>query len=173
MSPYPLAVNTLAGQESRGMDALICSHPGERSPSSTMKRYFPYEKSGAYQQGLDFAAWAARVAETLQERNRALGERLVCAAQAIPYAIAQAYAHGQEHGRYLDKAREHAVECAVALDLLVALGTRHQMDVRQGKERLAAILAAGQALVEKADWPEILCALSGVAHEALAEDTSS
>jgi hypothetical protein len=117
---------------------------------------FIHEKLNVYQESLQFVAWTDHLLGTLSDRHRLLHDRLREAAHAIPLGIAEGLFDEREGGREarFDAVRSLALDCAVSLDMLVAMGKRNQVDIRRGKDlllRIVSILSDGAFLGEYAE----------------------
>jgi four helix bundle protein len=86
-----------------------------------MEYHFDHEKLKAYQQSIQFIAWATPLIDQL-EKSIAVRDQLDRASISIPRNIAEGNAKFsmKERCRYLDTAYGSALECAAALDVLVA-----------------------------------------------------
>jgi len=82
---------------------------------------FDHEKLNVYSQALDFITWVAVVLERVP-KNVAVYNQLDRASTSIPPNIAEGTGKftAPDRCRYYDSARGSALECAAALDVLVA-----------------------------------------------------
>ncbi len=107
-----------------------------------MEQLFDHEKLKAYQRAIDFIVWVTPVIEKL-EKSRAIRDQLDRASTSIPLNIAEGNAKFsmKDRCRYLDIADGSAVECAAALDVLVAQKRLQPLEIREGKVVLQEIVS--------------------------------
>lgn len=107
-----------------------------------MDYLFDHEKLKAYQQAIQFVAWVTPLIDQL-EKSKSVREQLDRASTSIPLNIAEGNAKFsmKDRCRYLDIADGSAVECAAALDVLVAQKRLTSDDVREGKLILKQIVS--------------------------------
>lgn len=107
-----------------------------------MEYLFDHEKLKAYQRAIDFVAWVTPVIEGL-EKSRAVREQLDRASTSVPLNIAEGNAKFsmKDRCRYLDIADGSAVECAAALDVLVAQNRLQAAEVLEGKVILHEVVS--------------------------------
>jgi four helix bundle protein len=107
-----------------------------------MEYHFDHEKLKAYQQAIQFIAWTTPLIEQL-EKSIAVRDQLDRASISIPRNIAEGNVKFsmKERCRYLDTAYGSALECAAALDVLVAQKRMSASDVRDGKLFLYQIVS--------------------------------
>ncbi len=107
-----------------------------------MEYQFDHEKLKAYQQAIQFVAWVTPLIEKL-EKARAVRDQLDRASTSIALNIAEGNAKFsmKDRCRYLDIADGSAVECAAALDILIAQKRLTAEDVREGKMILQQIVS--------------------------------
>jgi four helix bundle protein len=101
---------------------------------------FDHEKLEVYQESLRFIGWLEPLLENLP-KSLSVREQLDRASTSIPLNLAEG--NGKftkpDRCRFFDISRGSALECAAALDVLVA--KNRFADVMSGKERLRAIVS--------------------------------
>lgn len=107
-----------------------------------MKPLFDHEKLAAYQLSIEFVAWVTDLLETLS-KSLAVHNQLDRASTSIPLNIAEGNGKytSPDRCRYFDNARGSALECAAALDVLVAKKKATVTQVEAGKESLHRIVS--------------------------------
>jgi four helix bundle protein len=107
-----------------------------------MEYLFDHEKLKAYQQAIQFVVWVTPLIEQL-EKSRSVRDQLDRASTSVPLNIAEGNAKFsmKDRCRYLDIADGSAVECAAALDVLVAQKRLKSDDVREGKLILQQVVS--------------------------------
>jgi four helix bundle protein len=107
-----------------------------------MRRLFDHEKLAVYQSGLEFVGWLNSI---LAKVPKALSvhAQLDRASTSIPLNIAEGNRRftSADRCRFFDIARGSALECAAALDVLVAKGIVPESEIYRGKEVLAEIVS--------------------------------
>jgi four helix bundle protein len=107
-----------------------------------MTPLFDHEKLEVYQQSLAFATWLMPLLQALP-KSMSVRDQLDRASTSIPLNIAEG--NGKftkpDRCRFFDIARGSALECAAALDVLVAQGKQGALEVLPGKERLRAVVS--------------------------------
>jgi four helix bundle protein len=105
------------------------------------KACFDHEKLDVYQESLAFVAWLTPRLESLAKAAD-VKDHLDRAATSIPLNIAEGNGKfsKKDRCRYWDTAHGSALECAAALDVLVAKGKLSAEQVLPGKERLVRIV---------------------------------
>ncbi len=103
---------------------------------------FDHEKLNVYQRSLWFVAWAAEISEKISAKLSAHGQ-LDRAATSIPLNIAEGNGRHTpaDRCRFFDIARGSALECAAALDVLVAKQVLGESEAEPGKAVLAEIVS--------------------------------
>ena len=98
---------------------------------------FDHEKLEVYQESLSFIAWLEPLLEKLP-KSISVRDQLDRASTSIPLNIAEGNGKftGPDRCRFFDTSRGSALECAAALDVLVAKGKCKVDEVLPGKERL-------------------------------------
>jgi four helix bundle protein len=112
--------------------------------------WFDHEKLGVYQEAVGFIAWLSELVET----NARLGEvrdQLNRASTSIPLNIAEGNGKFtlKDRCRFFDIAKGSALECAAALDILLAKGKVTAEQIRPGKERIQKIIRMLMGLIKK------------------------
>jgi four helix bundle protein len=107
-----------------------------------MSRQFDHEKLTVYQRSIDFVAWADSLLETLPG-SLAVSKQLDRASTSIPLNIAEGNGKftDSDRCRFFDIARGSALECAAALDVIVAKKRATMTDVAEGRELLIDIVS--------------------------------
>jgi len=107
-----------------------------------MEYLFDHEKLKAYQQAIRFVEWVTPLINRL-DKSKSVREQLDRAATSIALNIAEGNAKFsmKDRSRYLDTANGSAVECAAALDILVAQKQVMAEDVHGGKLMLQLIVS--------------------------------
>jgi len=110
---------------------------------------FDHEKLEVYQESLRFIAWLEPQLEKLA-KSRSVRDQLDRASTSIPLNIAEG--NGKftkpDRCRFFDNARGSALECAAALDVLVAKTKCELQEVLPGKERLRKIVSMLVGLIK-------------------------
>ena len=106
-----------------------------------MPARFDHEKLNVYQRSLQFVVWVAEVLERIPARLAAHGQ-LDRAATSIPLNIAEGNGryNAADRCRFFDIARGSALECAAALDVLVAKKVLMDKEIEPGKAHLIEIV---------------------------------
>ncbi len=109
---------------------------------------FDHEKLRAYQEALRFAAWVGPVIESLPVKLSAR-DQLDRASTSAVLNIAEGNGKRShpDRCRYLDIARGSAVECAAALDVLVARALLPTERAVEGKQILLAVVSLVAGLI--------------------------
>ena len=110
---------------------------------------FDHEKLEVYQESLSFIAWLEPLLERLP-KSIAVRDRLDRASTSIPLNIAEGNGKftGPDRCRFFDTSRGSALECAAALDVLVAKGKCKVDEVLPGKESLRKIVSMMVGLIK-------------------------
>ena len=107
-----------------------------------MNPMFDHEKLEVYQESLRFIGWLEPLLERLP-RSLSVREQLDRASTSMPLNLAEG--NGKftkpDRCRFFDVSRGSALECAAALDVLVAKIKFAPEDVMAGKERLRGIVS--------------------------------
>jgi len=107
-----------------------------------MEYLFDHEKLKAYQSAIQFVAWVTPLIDKL-EKSKSVRDQLDRASTSVPLNIAEGNAKFsmKDRCRYLDIASGSAVECAAALDVLVAQQRLKHDEIRDGKLILKQIVS--------------------------------
>jgi four helix bundle protein len=112
--------------------------------------WFDHEKLEVYREAITLVAWLSAVLETAV-RVGEVKDQLDRASTSIPLNIAEGngkYAP-KDRCRFFDIAHGSALECAAALDVLVAKGKLTSEQIRPGKERLQRIVRMLIGLIKR------------------------
>ena len=103
---------------------------------------FDHEKLIVYQRALQFIAWLTEILERVPAKLAAHGQ-LDRASTSMPLNIAEGNGRftAADRCRFFDIARGSALECAAALDVLVAKRVLTAPEVDPGKTHLVEIVA--------------------------------
>jgi four helix bundle protein len=114
-----------------------------------VNRFFDHEKLDVYQAALAFVTWLDPILQKLP-RSLSVTDQLDRASTSIPLNIAEGNGKftGPDRCRYFDIARGSALECAAALDVLVAKGRCPKEEVLPGKDRLWSIVSMLVGLIK-------------------------
>ena len=115
-----------------------------------MKTYFDHEKLEVYQQSIAFCAWAGDLINEISAKTAAK-DQLDRASTSIPLNIAEGNGKfsNADRSRFLEIARGSALECAGALDVLVARKLATPERIVAGKEQLVSIVKMLMGLLKK------------------------
>ena len=107
-----------------------------------MPRPIDHEKLQVYQASLSFIAWLEPLLQKLP-KSLSVIDQLDRASTSIPLNIAEGNGKftGPDRCRFFDNARGSALECAAALDVLVAKGRCSGPEVSAGKDSLVHIVS--------------------------------
>lgn len=107
-----------------------------------MHRQSDHEKLEVYQAGLAFIGWLEPILQKLP-KSLSVRDQLDRASTSTPLNLAEGNGKHTpaDRCRYLDNGRGSALECAAALDVLVAKGQSTENAVRPGKDRLWSIVS--------------------------------
>jgi four helix bundle protein len=114
-----------------------------------MSPQFDHEKLEVYQAALAFISWLEPILQE-QPKSLAVTGQLDRASTSIPLNLAEGNGKftGPDRCRFFDNARGSALECAAALDVLVAKGRCAQEEVLSGKDRLRSIVSMLVGLIK-------------------------
>ena len=114
-----------------------------------MNRLFDHEKLEVYQESLAFVAWLVPLMEKLP-KTIAVRDQLDRASTSIVLNLAEGNGKftGPDRCRFFDISRGSALECAAALDVLVAQGHFPMPEVAAGKDRLRGIVSMLVGLIK-------------------------
>ena len=103
---------------------------------------FDHEKLEVYQESLRFIGWLEPILEKLP-KSLEVRDQLDRASTSVPLNLAEG--NGKftkpDRRRYFDNARGSSLECAAALDVLVAKNKCTVAEVLPGKERLRGMVS--------------------------------
>src|SRR3954470_16396005 len=103
--------------------------------------YFDHEKLDVYRHSIAFCAWVGDFLPSITQKTAAK-DQLDRAATSIPLNIAEGNGKFsvKDRARFLEMARGSALECAAALDVLVARKLATVEQVGDAKNQLVAIV---------------------------------
>jgi four helix bundle protein len=106
-----------------------------------MKTYFDHEKLDVYREAIAFCAWAGDLLNAIAAKAAAK-DQLDRASTSIPLNIAEGNGKfsAKDRARFLEIARGSALECAAALDVLVARKLAAPEQIENAKENLVRIV---------------------------------
>jgi four helix bundle protein len=106
-----------------------------------MKTYFDHEKLDVYREAIAFCAWVGELLNAISAKAAAK-DQLDRASTSIPLNIAEGNGKfsAKDRARFLEIARGSALECAAALDVLVARKLAAPEQVENAKENLVRIV---------------------------------
>ena len=112
--------------------------------------WFDHEKLDVYQEAIGCVAWTTKLLESLA-RVGDVKDQLDRASISVPLNIAEGNGKftPKDRCRFFDTARGSALECAAALDVLVAKHRLTLDEVRPGKERPVRIVRMLMGLIKK------------------------
>jgi len=105
-------------------------------------KQFDHEKLTVYQQSIRFVAWASDVLETIP-KSVAAHDQLDRASTSVPLNIAEGNGKStpKDRCKFFDTARGSALECAAALDVLVAKRKMKPETAEIGKAMLLEVVS--------------------------------
>ena len=103
--------------------------------------YFDHEKLDVYRKSIAFCAWVGDFMPLITQKTAAK-DQLDRASTSIPLNIAEGNGKFsvKDRARFLEMARGSALECAAALDVLVARKLATDQQIAGAKSELAAIV---------------------------------
>jgi len=106
-----------------------------------MKTYFDHEKLDVYREAIAFCAWTGELLSSISAKAAAK-DQLDRASTSIPLNIAEGNGKfsTKDRARFLEIARGSALECAAALDVLVARKLATLDQIESAKENLVRIV---------------------------------
>ena len=106
-----------------------------------MKTYFDHEKLDVYRECIAFCAWTGDLLNSISVKAAAK-DQLDRASTSIPLNIAEGNGKfsAKDRARFLEIARGSALECAAALDVLVARKLVMAEQIENAKENLVRIV---------------------------------
>ena len=105
-------------------------------------RQFDHEKLQVYQSSIAFVCWTSELLQPIP-KNVAAHNQLDRASTSIPLNIAEGNGKftSADRCKYFDNARASALECAAALDVIVAKRLVETARVEPGKSNLVEIVS--------------------------------
>jgi four helix bundle protein len=112
------------------------------------KTWFDHEKLEVYRDSIAFIAWLSNL---LEGAVRVGDVKDQLASTSIPLNIAEGNGKytPKDRCRFFDIAHGSALECAAALDVLVAKAKLTRSDIEPGKERLQRIVRMLMGLIKR------------------------
>ena len=106
-----------------------------------MPSRFDHEKLNVYQRSLQFVVWVTELSDRIPNKLAGYGQ-LDRASTSIPLNIAEGNGRysASDRCRFFDIARGSALECAAALDVLVARKVLTEKEIETGKASLIEIV---------------------------------
>lgn len=106
-----------------------------------MSARFDHEKLNVYQRSLQFVVWVTELLARIPAKLSAHGQ-IERASTSIPLNIAEGNGrfNAADRCRFFDIARGSALECAAALDVLVARKVLAEKEIDPGKAQLIEIV---------------------------------
>jgi four helix bundle protein len=106
-----------------------------------MKTYFDHEKLDVYRESIAFCAWTGELLNAVTAKAAAK-DQLDRASTSIPLNIAEGNGKFsvKDRARFLEIARGSALECAAALDVMVARKLTTPERIEPAKENLVRIV---------------------------------
>ena len=114
-----------------------------------MTKIFDHEKLRVYQESIEFLVWLQKIFEQIPKRH-AVYNQLDRASTSIPLNIAEGNGKftPRDRCKYFDIARGSTLECAAALDVLVAKAILKEQAILQGKEILLKVVSMLVGLIK-------------------------
>ena len=112
--------------------------------------WFDHEKLEVYREAIAFVAWSSGLMESIQRAGE-VKDQLDRASSSVALNIAEGngkYAP-KDRCRFFDIAHGSALECAAALDVLVAKGKVTVDQIQPGKQRLQGIVRMLMGLIKR------------------------
>jgi four helix bundle protein len=118
--------------------------------NASQEYWFDHEKLEVYREAVALVAWLSLVTEETL-RIGEIKDQLDRACSSIPLNIAEGNGKfaPKDRCRFFDIAHGSALECAAALDVLVARAKLSLDQIRPGKERLQKIVRMLMGLIKK------------------------
>jgi four helix bundle protein len=112
--------------------------------------WFDHEKLEVYRGSLTFIGWVTPVLDAIL-RVGEVKDQLDRASTSVPLNIAEGNGKytPKDRCRYFDTAHGSALECAAALDILVAKGKLTTEQIRPGKECLQSVVRMLMGLIKR------------------------
>lgn len=114
-----------------------------------MSKIFDHEKLRVYQASIEFIVWVQKIMDKTPKKD-AVNDHLDRASTSVPLNIAEGNGKytQKDRCRFFDIARGSALECAAALDVLVAKTILSKEDIQPGKEILHKIVSMLVGLIK-------------------------
>ena len=114
-----------------------------------MSKIFDHEKLHVYQASIEFLVWIRKILERIPKRYAVYGQ-LDRASTSVPLNIAEGNGKftQRDRCRFFDIARGSTLECAAALDVLVAKAILLENEILPGKEILLKIVSMLVGLIK-------------------------
>src|SRR4051794_27641970 len=112
--------------------------------------WFDHEKLEVYREAIAFVAWSSGLLESVQRAGE-VKDQLDRASSSVALNIAEGngkYAP-KDRCRYFDIVHGSALECAAALDVLVAKGKVTVEQIQSGKQRLQGVVRMLMGLIKR------------------------
>ena len=135
-----------------------------------MKTYFDHEKLDVYREAIVFCAWVGELLNAISAKAAAK-DQLDRASTSIPLNIAEGNGKfsAKDRARFLEIARGSALECAAALDVLVARKLAAPEQVENANENLVRIVQMLMGMLrrfsERGEFLREDAELYGIEHE--------
>jgi four helix bundle protein len=135
-----------------------------------MKTYFDHEKLDVYREAIGFCAWVGELLNSISAKAAAK-DQLDRASTSVPLNIAEGNGKfsAKDRARFLEIARGSALECAAALDVLVARKFVAPEQVENSKESLVRIVQMLMGMLrrfsERGEFLREGAELYGIEHE--------
>ena len=122
-----------------------------------MQRIFDHEKLRVYQASIKFIVWLEKIMKNIPKKH-AVYDQLDRASTSISLNIAEGNGKSspRDRCRFFDIARGSALECAAALDVLVAKGILKEQEIIAGKQTLKEVVSMILGLI-KSNLPDRIC----------------
>jgi len=122
-----------------------------------MQIIFDHEKLRVYQASINLIVWLQKVIACIPKKY-AVFDQLDRASTSISLNIAEGNGKSlpRDRCRFFDIARGSALECAAALDVLVAKGILEEKEINEGKQILKEIVSMIVGLIKKTT-PDRIC----------------
>jgi four helix bundle protein len=112
--------------------------------------WFDHEKLEVYQEAIAFCGWLTPILEAVSKCGD-VKDQLDRASTSVPLNIAEGNGKysAKDRCRFFDTAHASALECAAALDVLVAKSKLTTAQTRPGKQRLQRIVRMLVGLIKR------------------------
>ncbi|MCP4751770.1 MAG: four helix bundle protein [Proteobacteria bacterium] len=114
-----------------------------------MQRMFDHEKLNVYHASIRFVTWLHNILESIPKKH-AVHNQLDRASTSISLNIAEGNGKSSKRDRcrFFEIARGSALECAAALDVLVAKGILKEQETIEGKQILKDVVSMLVGLIK-------------------------